>query len=250
MKGVVTIAGAGPGELDHLTLGALRAIHAADVILYDALVGDSIIAQFPPGAQAIFVGKRCGNHAYTQTMILATMIEHAMAGRNVLRLKGGDPAIFAHLSAELEALQILGIETRILPGVTAMLAAAAEIRRPLTTRGANRHIWITDGHSDDVQKYASSMATFPGTLVFYMGAGRVREIAQLLIAHGIEETKPCVLVENAGRDGCAVSNATVADAAAGLVTRSTDGPGILLMGEALREHTAAMKTEYAAAAQL
>lgn len=250
MKGAVTIAGAGPGELDHLTVGALRAIHTADVILYDALVGDSIIAQFPPGAQAIFVGKRCGNHAYTQTMIIAVMIEHAMAGRNVLRLKGGDPAIFAHLSAELEALQTLGIETRILPGVTAMLTAAADLGRPLTTRGTNRHIWITDGHSDDVRKYAPSMAAFPGTLVFYMGAGRARDIAQLLIANGMDETKPCVLVENAGSGNREVSRGSVADAAAGLVTRNTHGPGILLLGEALREHTAAMETEYAAAAEL
>jgi len=250
MKGIVTIAGAGPGELEHLTIGALRAIHAADVILYDALIGDSIIAEFPRNAKAIYVGKRCGNHAYTQTMIIAAMIEHAMAGQKVLRLKGGDPAVFAHLSAEIEALRHLGIETRILPGVTAMLAAAADLGSPLTTRGISRHIWITDGHSDDLKKHAASMAAFPGTLVFYMGAGRTCEIAQLLLSHGIDASKPCVLVENAGSARRTVSRGSVADAAAGAITRCTHGPGILLFGEALSEKTAAKDAEYAAALQL
>ncbi|MFZ5628084.1 MAG: uroporphyrinogen-III C-methyltransferase [Spirochaetota bacterium] len=250
MKGKVTIAGAGPGELEHLTIAALRAIHSADVILYDALIGDSIKAEFPATAETIFVGKRCGNHAYTQTMIVAAMIEHALAGRHVLRLKGGDPAIFAHLSAELEALQKLGIETRILPGVTAMLTAAADLGRPLTTRGNNRHIWVTDGHSEDIKKYAGKMAAFPGTLVFYMGAGRAREIAQLLMENGIEKNKPCVLVENAGSNQRHVSRGTVADAAVGAITRSTHGPGILLLGDALAADTAAVEAEYAAATQL
>jgi uroporphyrin-III C-methyltransferase len=250
MKGTVTIAGAGPGELEHLTVGALRAIHAADVILYDALIGDSIIAEFPPHAERVYVGKRCGNHAYTQTMIIAAMIEHAMAGRNVLRLKGGDPAIFAHLSAELEALKNLGIETRILPGVTAMLSAAADLGRPLTTRGSNRHIWITDGHSEDVKKYAASMAKFPGTLVFYMGAGRSVEIARLLISHGIDESKPCVLVENAGSEHRQINRGSVADAAAGAITRSTHGPGILLLGDALAAKTSSTEADYAAATEL
>ncbi|GAB4443792.1 MAG: uroporphyrinogen-III C-methyltransferase [Turneriella sp.] len=250
MMGTVTIAGAGPGTLEHLTVGALRAIHAADVILYDALVGDSIVAEFPANAETVFVGKRCGNHAYTQTMIIAAMIEHAMAGRNVLRLKGGDPAIFAHLSAELEALKQLGIETRILPGVTAMLAAAADLGRPLTTRGSCRHIWVTDGHSEDVRKYAASMAAFPGTLVFYMGAGRAREIAQLLVSNGLDDSKPCVLVENAGSELRQINRGSVADAAAGKMTRSTLGPGILLLGDALAVETAPTDTNYAVATQL
>jgi uroporphyrin-III C-methyltransferase len=250
MKGKVTIAGAGPGELEHLTVAALRAIHAADVILFDALIGESIIAEFPPHAERVYVGKRCGRHAYTQTIIIAAMIEHAMAGRNVLRLKGGDPAIFAHLSAELEALRNLGIETRILPGVTAMLSAAAELGRPLTTRGSNRHIWITDGHSEDVEKYAANMAKFPGTLVFYMGAGRLVEIARLLIANGIDATKPFVLVENAGSERCQISRGTVADAAAGMISRKTQGPGILLLGDALATEMTALESDYVAATEL
>ncbi len=250
MKGSVTIAGAGPGELEYLTIAALSAIHDADVILYDALIGDSVIAEFPANAKAIFVGKRCGNHAYTQTMIIAAMIEHAMAGRKVLRLKGGDPAIFAHLAAELEALNSLGINTRIIPGVTAMLTAAADLGRPLTTRGSNRHIWITDGHSEDVKKYAASMAIFPGTLVFYMGAGRAGEIARLLIAHGVDAHKPCVLVENAGLQERIITRGSIADAAAGSFKRRTNGPGILLIGESLREDAFFVEAEYAAAVQL
>lgn len=250
MKGKVTIAGAGPGQLEHLTLAVLNAIHNAEVILFDALIDESIIAEFPRSAVKIFVGKRCGNHAYTQTMVIAAMIEHAMAGRNVLRLKGGDPAIFAHLAAELEALQALGIETRVLPGVTAMLSAAADLKRPLTVRGASRHIWIADGHANDIHRYAAQMAHFPGTLVFYMGAGRCRELAQLLLAHGLRQDKPCALIESAGSAQRKISYGSASDAASGKIARITNGPGILLMGDALADASAVIEAEYAHTAEL
>ncbi|MCS6972745.1 MAG: SAM-dependent methyltransferase, partial [Leptospiraceae bacterium] len=149
MTGSVVIAGAGPGGLQHLTLGALEAIREAEVILYDALISDEIVAQFPEQAEKIFVGKRCGQHAWTQTMIISAMIAHALAGKKVLRLKGGDPAVFAHLAEELAALHKLAIPVRVVPGVTAVLAAVAELSRPLTARGGSRHVWITDGHSGD-----------------------------------------------------------------------------------------------------
>lgn len=249
MKGKVTIAGAGPGEREHLTLAVLSAIHNADVILYDALIGESIVAEFPRNALKIFVGKRCGNHAYTQTMVIAAMIEHAMVGRNVLRLKGGDPAIFAHLAAELEALHALGIETQVLPGVTAMLSAAADLKRPLTVRGFSRHIWIADGHASDIELYAGQMAHFPGTLVFYMGASRCQKLAQLLLARGMSKDKPCVLIENAGSAQRKISHGSAGDAAAGKIVRETSGPGILLFGDALSDACSATAVEYAHTAE-
>lgn len=233
VRGRVTIAGAGPGQLEHLTLATLRAIHEADVILYDALIDDSIIAEFPTRAEQLFVGKRCGNHAYTQTMIIAAMISHAMQGKHVVRLKGGDPAIFAHLTSELEALRELQIEVRILPGVTAMLTAAACLKTPLTARRTNRHIWVTDGHSPDLATHAAAMAVFPGTLVFYMGAGRAAQIAQLLCAAGMRTDMPAALVENAGNSDAVTSVATVAAFRNGELARRTAGPGILMVGSAI-----------------
>lgn len=233
MKGRVTIAGAGPGELEHLTLGALGAIETADVILYDALIGESITRRFPPGAEKIFVGKRCGNHAYTQTMIVNAMIEQALMGRHVVRLKGGDPAIFAHLASELAALEALEIPVKILPGVSAMLTAAAELKVPLTTRGNNRHVWITDGHSADLEKYGEEMARFPGTLVFYMGAGKTAEISSLLISWGEKPEKPAALIENAGGASAKLQRGKLREFADMKIARATTGPGIFLVGEAL-----------------
>lgn len=234
-SGRVTIVGAGPGQLEHLTLAALKAIQEAEVILYDALVEDSIIAEFPSNALAIFVGKRCGNHAYTQTMIISALITQAMQGKHVVRLKGGDPAIFAHLSSELAALRELQIPVRILPGVTAMLTAAAELRTPLTTRNTNRHIWVTDGHSADLPKHANAMAAFPGTLVFYMGADKAPAIAALLAGAGLNANTPAALVENAGHHDAVTTLSTIADFQLKRCGRQTAGPGIFLIGTALSD---------------
>lgn len=237
MNGFVTIAGAGPGDIDHLTVGVLREIQSAQVILYDALLSQSIIAEFPHDATTIYVGKRCGNHTYTQTMIIAAMIEHAMAGRRVLRLKGGDPSVFAHLASEIAALEALDISYRILPGVSAMHAAAAELKRPLTLRQDSRHIWATDGHAADLERHMPAMAAFTGTLIFYMAAGRTAQIAELLIAHGMQADTPAALVENAGTATAVNHSGNLADFATGRLCRSTLGAGIFLTGVALATRT-------------
>jgi len=231
--GEVIIAGAGPGHINHITVGVLKEIKKADVILYDALIGETIVAEFPQSAKQIFVGKRCGNHAYTQTMIIAAMIEHAMAGKRVLRLKGGDPAIFAHLKSELEALSELGIETKVLPGISAMLTAAAELKIPLTTRQGARHIWITDGHAKDLEESIPEMAAFDGTIIFYMGANRAALISALLMSHGMRHEMPAVLIENAGSAESCHAKGTISDFASERLARQTKGPGILMVGEAL-----------------
>jgi uroporphyrin-III C-methyltransferase len=231
--GCVTIAGAGPGEIEHLTVGVLRAIKSADVILYDALLRPSILAEFPNTAKCIFVGKRCGDHAYTQTMIISAMIEAAIAGRNVLRLKGGDPAIFAHLASEVAALEALSIPLKILPGVSAMNAAAAELRAPLTSRGSNRHVWITDGHAAELELQRSAMAVYPGTLVFYMAAGNSTNITKMLHDYGMPAEKLCALVENAGSADAVVTRGKLREFATGQRLRVTNGPGILLIGDTI-----------------
>ncbi|MBV6492897.1 MAG: Siroheme synthase [Turneriella sp.] len=233
--GRVTIAGAGPGSIDHLTIAVFRAIRAADVILYDALIGDSIIAEFPQDAEAVFVGKRCGNHAYTQAMITRTMVEYTLRGKNVLRLKGGDPSIFAHLTSELNALHSFGIEVTVLPGVSALLSAAAHLKVPLTAREDCRHIWITDGYAGTLQDSIRAMAAFSGTLVFYMGASRTMQIAQALLMAGINATKSAALVENAGMENAEAQRGTVADFAEGVLKRASDGPGIFLVGDTLAQ---------------
>ena len=232
-KGSVIIAGAGPGEIDHITVAALKAIRVADVILYDALLRPSIIAEFPHGAETIVVGKRCGTHAYTQTMIIAEIIKHAMAGRNVVRLKGGDPSIFAHLSSEIAALAALKIPYKILPGVSAMQAAAAELGRPLTLRQSARHVWVTDGHAADLEHNAPKMAQFPGTLVFYMGSARTAEICRLLLQHGLAGETAAALIENAGSTEATAQTGSVADFAAEKIHRATNGPGLFIIGIAV-----------------
>ncbi len=249
MQGQVVIVGAGPGEVEHLTLGALREIHAADTILYDALVGDSILAEFPAHATTVFVGKRSGKHAYTQTMIISLMIRHALEGRRVLRLKGGDPSIFAHLASELGALRALQIPVKVLPGVSALLAAAAQLETPLTARGASRQIWICDGHTFDFEKQAKAWAEFQGTRVFYMSAGRTAEISAALLSEKLDAQTPCALVENAGSAEALTHRGSLFEFASGELTRKTLGPGIFLVGDVLRLQANALDAELVSSKQ-
>jgi uroporphyrin-III C-methyltransferase len=199
--GVVYLVGAGPGDPELLTLRAVRLLQTTDVVLPDDLVSDEVLALASPSALVVPVGKRCGQPRITQAGIHALMLEHAGAGRSVVRLKSGDPLVFGRASEEITALTEAQLPFEIVPGITAAFAVAAELKTPLTDRSsASKLIFATAHHAaDKLQLTPKWEGAFPkdATLVVYMPGRRFRLLADELIASGIDPQTPCVAVSKA-----------------------------------------------------
>ena len=233
-SGVVYLVGAGPGDAELLTLRALRLIETADVILPDDLVSDEVLALASPTALVVPVGKRWGQPRITQAGIHALMLEHARAGRSVVRLKSGEPLIFGRAGEEIAALTEAAIPFEIVPGITAAFAVAAALKTPLTDRGsASKLIFATAHHAADrLQLTPKWEGAFPkdATLVVYMPGRHFRALADELIASGIDAATPCIAVSNATTKEERVLRTTLA-----AITDEAVGPApvLLLIGDAI-----------------
>ncbi|QEY24773.1 siroheme synthase CysG [Neisseria animalis] len=197
-KGEVVLVGAGPGDAGLLTVHALQAIQAADVVFYDALVSDEIMATVRKDAEKISVGKRAGCHHVQQEETNRLLVEHAQAGRRVVRLKGGDPFVFGRGGEEAQVLRQAGIPYRIVPGVTAALGATAYAGIPLTHRDCAQSALFVTGHSkhDGEQPDWRTLALSNQTLVVYMGTLRASVIAEKLVEYGRSADTPVAVISN------------------------------------------------------
>lgn len=191
----VVFIGAGPGAADLITLRGVHRLAAAEVVLFDALADDAALRAFAPSAEWIDVGKRGFCDAVGQTRINALIVRHALAGQRVVRLKGGDPSVFGRLEEELEALAAEGLESEVVPGVTAALAAAAQARRPLTRRGRGRSVSLTTAMTREGALHASRNAD---TEVFYMAGRQLAALSRRLLASGWGADTPVYVVSRAG----------------------------------------------------
>lgn len=239
--GVVYLVGAGPGDPELLTLRALRLLQTADIILPDDLVSDEVLGLASPSALVIPVGKRCGQPRITQAGIHALMLEHAQAGRSVLRLKSGDPLVFGRAGEEIDVLTEAGLPFEIVPGITAAFAVAAELKTPLTDRtSASKLIFATAHHAapqpgrpGKLELTPKWQGTFPSdsTLVVYMPGRRFRLLADELIASGVAPQTLCVAVSKASTPEEHIHRTTlqkIEDEAIG------PAPVLLLIGQAIR----------------
>ena len=236
----VTFVGAGPGAAQHLTLGALRALQGADVVIHDRLVGAEILALIPARTRRIDMGKAGFGPSTPQADINAMLVAQALTGARVVRLKGGDCGIFGRLDEEVEALEAAGLTFTILPGLTAATVAAAAIGQSLTRRGRNASLRIVTGH--DMEGFAEQdwrgMAQAGQVAAVYMGKKSARFLQGRLMMHGAAGDTPVTLVENVSRPDqriVAASLATLPEAAAAL-----KGPAVILYGLAPRQARAAL----------
>lgn len=233
LGGRATLVGAGPGSPDLLTLRAVRAIAAADVVLYDALIDPSILELAPDGARLVDVGKRCGRHAMNQAAINALILRHARAGAHVVRLKGGDPFVFGRGGEELDSLREAGIPVEVVPGVTAACAAAASLQVPLTHRDVARSLHFVTGHGSDGALPGHDWVALVrggGTICAYMASRTIGSVAANLIAAGLGSDTPAVAVENASRADERRVIGTLGSLPALLAEAAVDGPTIVLIG--------------------
>jgi len=199
------LVGAGPGDPGLLTARALELIARADVVLHDRLVPPEALAHARPDAVVVDVGKVGGGEQVPQERTTALLVEHARAGREVVRLKGGDPFVFGRGGEEAQALRAAGCAFEIVPGVTAGVAAPAYAGIPVTQRGLASAVAFVTGHlASDTQSASRTgtgdldwpaLAAFPGTLVFYMGVRQLARIGEQLVAHGRDPDEPATVVE-------------------------------------------------------
>ena len=233
--GKVYFVGAGPGAPDLLTIRAAEVLRQANVVFHDALVHPDTIA-LACRAERIAVGKRCGRHSTAQRFINKRLVDAARKARVVVRLKGGDPMLFGRAQEEIAALDAAGIEYEVVPGVTAALAASAEIGVSLTQRGRARSVvFLTPrvGEGERPNDWARAAAS-ADTVVIYMGAGEAEMITHALLAQGMEADTPVVVVENATLPDSRRLKLALRDLP-GVAALGMTGPALIMMGEAYRE---------------
>jgi uroporphyrinogen III methyltransferase/synthase len=240
-KGKVFLVGAGPGDPGLVTCRAKELLAAADVVVYDYLVHPELLAWCRADCEKIYVGKRPQRHSRPQEEIESLLVERAQAGRNVVRLKGGDPFVFGRGGEEVRRLVADGVPFEIVPGVTAALAAGACTGIPLTQRNTSSALVFLTGHEDpqthalatDWRRYG---ALPDATLAIYMGMGHLRLILSELMAGGLPPATPAAVVQSASL-GCQRSVTGTAATLAGLAeARQLTSPGVILVGEVVRDH--------------
>lgn len=228
--GKVYLIGAGPGAADLITVRGARILGQAEVVLYDALVIDEMLALCPQAVK-ISVGKRSGQRSTAQSFINQQLVDCAKKYELVVRLKGGDPMMFGRADEELHALEAEGIEYEIVPGITAALAAAAYAKQPLTKRGVARSVAFftsstAPGHPEQT--------TLPDcdTLVQYMGGKEAATTARILMEQGRSRATPVIVIENCSRANQHIQHLQLGDLEQGLA--SCQGPVLVMIGDALR----------------
>jgi uroporphyrin-III C-methyltransferase len=233
--GTVWLVGAGPGAPDLLTLRAARLLEEADIVLYDALVHPDTVA-LATRARKIAVGKRSGRISTDQRFIDRALVEAARHHARVVRLKGGDPMLFGRAQEEIDALEAAGVVYHVVPGVTAALAAAAELRIPLTRRGVSRSVSFATARAgrglDGDDAWVRAMAG-ADTGILYMGAEHACELARTLIDAGKPAGTPVAIVERASLPDARTVRTTLAALARG-EQADIGTPAVLCVGEVFR----------------
>ncbi len=233
--GCVLLVGAGPGDPELLTLKGLRAVQGADVILYDNLVNAEILEYARRDAEKIYVGKKRKFSGIRQEEINALLVEHARAGRNVVRLKGGDPFVFGRGGEETEVLAAAGIDCTVIPGITAATGAASYAGIPLTHRDVAQSIRFVTGHraSDRTNLEWPELAKPGQTLVIYMGLPGLEDILAKLIEHGLAATTPAALIEKATLPEQRIVIGDLSDLARKVRAVNIVGPTTIIVGEVI-----------------
>ncbi len=230
--GQVWLIGAGPGDPDLLTLRAQQLLQQCDVVLYDRLVPEAVLARVRRDAERVFVGKEPGRHRTTQQRIHELLIDHARRGRRVARLKGGDPMVFARGGEELAALTQAGISVVVVPGVTAALGAASAARIPLTHRGASQSVCFVTAMGEAAAALDWRALAAPlQTVVFYMGVSQLPQIVARLVAHGAPPRRRAAIVEHATLPSQRVIAATLDEIAAVAAAAGIGAPSLLIVGD-------------------
>jgi uroporphyrin-III C-methyltransferase len=238
MTGKVYLVGSGPGGLGLLTFRAREVIDGADVILYDQLPGDEILASLPRTAERVDCGKFGGHHVLEQTEIEALMVERARQGKTVVRLKGGDPFLFGRGGEEMETLREQGISVEIIPGISSAIAVPECVGIPVTHRRYASQVTILTGHEDPTKGESALnwqwLAKTSGTIVILMGVKNLPVIAESLIRNGKDPETPVAVIERGLRPDQRVTIAPLAEIGRRAGDAAIAPPAVIVIGDVVR----------------
>lgn len=235
-RGFVSLVGAGPGDAELLTVKGYRVIGQADVVVYDRLVSAEILALANDKAEMIYVGKKLDFHCVPQQQINQLLVDKALEGKRVVRLKGGDSFIFGRGGEELEILAEHNIRFEVVPGITAAAGATAYAGIPLTHRDHAQAVQFITGHvqKDGQEIDWHAVAQSNATLVFYMGLKQSGYIADKLLTHGLSQDMPCAIIENGTRREQKVHRGDLVDLA--ILAKDAQSPALIVVGSVTTLH--------------
>lgn len=237
----LTVVGAGPGDVELITLKAIKALKTANVVLYDALVDTSLL-EYAPDAEHIFVGKRRGCYSYQQDQINELIVGRAATHGHVVRLKGGDPFVFGRGAEEMEYAAGKGLEVAMVPGISSSMAVPASQHIPVTKRGASESFWVITGTTKD-HKLSSDVALAAkscATVVILMGMGKLSEIVDLFKGEGKSQL-PIAIIQNGTCENEKVGIGTISSIQDIVERKKLSNPAIIIIGEVVEHRSKVMQ---------
>jgi len=234
----ITLVGAGPGDAELITLKGVRVLKTADVVLYDALVNNELLDFAPENAIKVFVGKRSGDHSYSQQAVNKLMIDYALNYGHVVRLKGGDPFVFGRGFEELEMAASYSIPAEVIPGISSSISVPALQGIPVTHRGTSESFWVITGTTTngEVSKDIYTAAKTNATIVVLMGVKKLKEIAAIFEAEG-KGRLPVAVIQNGSMANEKVVVGTAATIAEAAADQQIDSPALIIFGEVVGLHS-------------
>lgn len=241
-RGKAFLVGAGPGRADLITVRGLQLLHRADVVIYDRLIAQELLDEIRPGAECIFVGKESGRHTLSQEEINGLLVSRVRLGKQVVRLKGGDPFVFGRGGEEAAALAAAGLPFEIVPGVSSAISVPAFAGIPLTHRGVSNTFAVVTGHAQAGAPDSAdweALARMP-TLVILMGLERIDAIVERLLAAGRSAETPAAAIGWGTTDRQQVVAAALRDLPGAVAAAALPAPAVIVVGEvaALRDQLA------------
>jgi uroporphyrin-III C-methyltransferase len=233
----ITLVGAGPGDAELITIKGVKALKAADVVLYDALVNEELLAFAPAQAVKVYVGKRSGEHSYSQDAINKLMIDYARNYGHVVRLKGGDPFVFGRGYEELEQAEACGIKTEVVPGISSAIGVPGRQRIPVTHRGKSESFWVVTGTTaaGTVSADLYTAARTNATVVVLMGLNKLEEITGIFKNEG-KGSLPVAVIQNGTSADEKIAVGTVETIVEVVEENKIKAPAMMIFGEVVSLH--------------
>ena len=233
----ITLVGAGPGDIELITVKGLNALKTADVVLYDALVNKDLLAYAPTNALKIYVGKRNHQHAYSQEQINTLIVDMAYTHGHVVRLKGGDSFVFGRGQEELNYANVFNIETSVVPGTSSSISVPALAGIPVTHRGVSESFWVITGTTKENQLSQDVLlaAKTNATVVILMGLGKLKEIVEIFSQEGKKETA-FALIQDGSLPSQKVALGTIDTIIKIAEEKEIKAPAVIVIGEVVEQH--------------